>query len=246
MARLSARQLQRDAFLAKWSKVDWSKQNCELAVEMGLSGERIRQVRKQLGAPQPTHPNRWRKTTQALQWAKDNLDNLKGLTWSELQRKYGLGDYWESSPLHSFLKPFLQEKRKNPWAQIRFPASQPRPGAHLETAAQPGVKASLKKADPAADVALQNPKRSHRIQRAGTTPGVSAGLEGRGTERSKVFCSSCGAKSSRQSGIIFTACGPLIPKAGPASPETQVSLQPLVNELHRLVPREFRFAIVNG
>jgi hypothetical protein len=46
MARLSFRQLQRKAFLAKWSKVDWSKQNCELADQKGLSGERIRQIRQ--------------------------------------------------------------------------------------------------------------------------------------------------------------------------------------------------------
>lgn len=120
MAPLSARQLQRNAFLAEWSKVDWSKQNCELAVEMGLTGERIRQIRQQLGAPQPTHPNIKRVTRQAFQWAKDNLDKLKGLTWAELQRKYGFGDYWQSSPLHSFLKPFLREKSKHPWAQIDF------------------------------------------------------------------------------------------------------------------------------
>ena len=123
MTRLSARQLQRRAFLAKWSKVDWSKQNCELADEMGLSGERIRQIRKQLGAPKPTHPDRKRITRQAFKWAKDNLDELKGLTWAELQRKYGLADYWRRSPLHSFLKPFLRDGTlipKHPWDQMNF------------------------------------------------------------------------------------------------------------------------------
>jgi hypothetical protein len=40
MARLSTCQLQRRPFLAKWSKVDWSKQDCELADEMGRSRER--------------------------------------------------------------------------------------------------------------------------------------------------------------------------------------------------------------
>jgi hypothetical protein len=123
MARLSARQLQRNAFLAKWSRVDWSRQNCELAVEMGLSGERIRQIRKQLGAPQPTHPDRKRITRQTFQWAKDNLDNLKGLTWAELGRRYGLGDYWKRSPLYSFLKPFLRDGnhiRKHPWGRMNF------------------------------------------------------------------------------------------------------------------------------
>ena len=90
MARLSPRQLKRKAFLAKWSKVDWSKQNCELGDEMGLSGERIRQIRQRLGAPNATHHNRKRNTRQALQWAKGHLDELKGLSPAELGRKYGL------------------------------------------------------------------------------------------------------------------------------------------------------------
>ena len=123
MALLSARQLQRNAFLAKWSKVDWSRQNCELAVETGLSGERIRQIRKQLGSPQPTHPDRKLITRQTLQWAKDNLDNLKGLTWAEVQRKYGLGDYWRRNPVFLFLKPFLRDGsriRIHPWGLMNF------------------------------------------------------------------------------------------------------------------------------
>lgn len=99
MTRLSARQLQRKAFLAKWSKVDWSKQNCELAVEMGLSGERIRQIRQQLGAPKATHHHQARKTAQRLQWAKDNLDKLKGLSAAELGRKYGLKARLKLRPL---------------------------------------------------------------------------------------------------------------------------------------------------
>ena len=85
------RQLQREAFLAKWSKVDWSKQNCELADEMGLSRERIRQIRQEVGASKPTHLHRRiRKSAQALQWAKDNLEKLRGLSLAELGRKYGL------------------------------------------------------------------------------------------------------------------------------------------------------------
>jgi hypothetical protein len=117
------RQLQREAFLAKWSKVDWSKQDCELADEMGLSGERIRQIRQQLGAPKPAHPHRRRTTRQALEWAKNNLDKLEGLSWAELQRKYGLTNYWRRSPLHSFLRPFLRngnDARKHPWDSMNF------------------------------------------------------------------------------------------------------------------------------
>jgi hypothetical protein len=117
----SGRQLQREAFLAKWSKVDWSKQNCELAPEMRLTQERIRQVRQILGAPNPTHPDRKRKTRQALQWAKANLDELKGLSPAEVGRKYGLSRSWRSSPLYPFLKPFLRDsRRKHPWGRMNF------------------------------------------------------------------------------------------------------------------------------
>ena len=117
------RQLQREAFLANWSKVDWSKQNCELADEMGLSRERTRQIRKQVGSPKSTHHRRMRKSASALQWAKDNLDKLKGLSGAELGRKYGLSRHWRSGPLYPFLKPFLRDGiriRKHRWDLMNF------------------------------------------------------------------------------------------------------------------------------
>jgi hypothetical protein len=94
-----------------------------LADQKGLSGERIRQIRQQLGGPKPTHPDRKRKTRQAMQWAKDNLEGLKGLTPVELRRKYGLSRHWQSGPLYSLLKPFLRDgglKRKHPWGGMNF------------------------------------------------------------------------------------------------------------------------------
>ena len=121
MARLSFQQRQRKAFLAKWSKVDWSKSNAELADEAGLSRERIRKIRQRVGAPKPTHRHsRMRKTAQALQWAKDNLDKLKGLSRAELARKYGLSR-WRGSALYQFLKPFLRNgRRKHRWDLMNF------------------------------------------------------------------------------------------------------------------------------
>jgi hypothetical protein len=123
MTRLSARQLQRKAFWAKWSKVDWSKQDCELADEMGRSRERIRQIRKRLGAPKSTHPRRAHKSVAALQWAEDNLDNLKGLSGAELGRKYGLSRHWQHGLIYQFLKPFLRDGkriRKHRWDLMNF------------------------------------------------------------------------------------------------------------------------------
>jgi hypothetical protein len=118
------RQLQRKALLAKWSEVDWSKSNIELADEAGLSRERIRQVRQQLGAPKPTygHP-RMRKSAEQLQWAKDNLEKLKGLSWAEVVRKYGVSRNRWRGPLYQFLRPFLRDGRrirKYPWHQMNF------------------------------------------------------------------------------------------------------------------------------
>jgi len=123
MTGLSPRQLQRRAFLAKWSKVDWSKQNSELADEMGFSRERIRQIRQKVSAPQSPHHGRLRKSAAALQWAKDNLDKLKGLSAAELGRKYGLGPHWKHGPLYPFLKPFLRDGRlirKHRWDLMNF------------------------------------------------------------------------------------------------------------------------------
>jgi hypothetical protein len=123
MTLLRYRQLQRKALLAKWSKVDWSKSNAELADAAGLSRERLRQIRQRVGAPKPTHlHHRVRKSAEALQWAKDNLEKLKGLSLSELGRKYGLSR-WQGSAVYQFLKPFLRNGRhatKHPWDLMNF------------------------------------------------------------------------------------------------------------------------------
>jgi hypothetical protein len=103
--------------------VDWSKPNCQLADEMGRSGERIRQIRQELDAPSAAHPRRRRRSVAALQWAKDNLDKLKGMTGRELGRKYGLSPRWQYGPLYQFLKPFLRDGQflpKHRWDLMNF------------------------------------------------------------------------------------------------------------------------------
>jgi hypothetical protein len=113
----------RKAFLDKWSKLDWSKQNCELADETGFSRERIRQIRQQLDAPQPNHPGRQRVTTKVLQFAKNHLDKIKGMSWTEVEREFGLGPHWRKGYAHEFLKPFLRDGRlhkKHPWHLMNF------------------------------------------------------------------------------------------------------------------------------
>jgi hypothetical protein len=118
MTPLWYRQFQRKALLAKWSKVDWSKQDCELADETGLSNERIRQVRQRLGVPKSARSGQLRKPGKRLLWAKENLEKLKGLTGAELQRKYGPLHFKYNGPVHRFLRPFLRDGRRfrqYPW-----------------------------------------------------------------------------------------------------------------------------------
>jgi hypothetical protein len=120
---LSRRQLQRKAFLAKWSAIDWLKQDVELATETGLSPERIRQIRQEVGAPKSPHQHRPRETRQKLQWASENLDKLKGLCQYELEQKYGLKVGWRRDPLYRLLKPFLRNGRfirKHRWDLMNF------------------------------------------------------------------------------------------------------------------------------
>ena len=121
MTLLRYRQLQRKALLAKWSKVDWSKSNAELAEEAVLSRERLRQIRQKVAAPKPTHRhNRICESAQALHWAKDNLEKLKGVSIAELGRKYGLSR-WQGSALYQFFKPFLRNgSRKHRWDLMNF------------------------------------------------------------------------------------------------------------------------------
>jgi hypothetical protein len=113
----------RKAFLAKWSKLDWSKQNCELACEMNLTPERIRQIRQQVGNPEPDHPGRPRRARDDMQWAKNNLEKIKGMSGAEVERKYGLRHNWRAGPQYQILKPFLRDGRlhtKHPWHLMNF------------------------------------------------------------------------------------------------------------------------------
>jgi hypothetical protein len=121
MNRLLYTQLRRKAFLAKWSKLDWSRSNSELADGAGLSRERLRQIRQRVGAPKPAHRHhRVRKSEKALQWAKANLEKLKGLSRAEVVRKYGLCR-WQGSALYRFLKPYLRDgTRKHRWELMNF------------------------------------------------------------------------------------------------------------------------------
>ena len=119
----SQRQLAHKASLAKWAKWDWTKRDFELADEMHLSRERIRQIRKVVGAPKPKGPCSARHTVAALRWATENLDRLEGLSRAEASRKYGLNLQWSGSLLLAFVKPLLRDGNQFPkhrWDLMNF------------------------------------------------------------------------------------------------------------------------------
>ena len=95
----------KNALLAKWRRWDWTKQDIELARETGLSKERIRRVRKFLGAPKSPHHGRQlartRKWNPVLEWVTNHLDRLKGSTWDEVAQKCGIG---KIARVHALLK----------------------------------------------------------------------------------------------------------------------------------------------
>jgi len=118
----SPRRLRRQRFLAKWRAWDWTKQNVELAAETGLSTERIRQIRRILGAPPSPYHLQRPAVRRLLAWAKDNLDKLRGMTWREIQQMHGL-DVARGGRLYDFLR---QHKvcrfgnLRHPWDQMNF------------------------------------------------------------------------------------------------------------------------------
>jgi hypothetical protein len=115
-------QLLHRANLARWSQWAWSKTDTELAEEHGVCRERVRQIRLEIGARKAAHPHQSRKARAALQWAKDHLEQLKGLTWRDAVREYGHPTEY-NSPLHKFLKPYVRNGRfiqKHRWDLMNF------------------------------------------------------------------------------------------------------------------------------
>jgi len=118
----SRRQLRHAAYVATWRGVDWTKQNIELAAERSLTPERIRQVRRLFGIPPSPRHGRQHTTRTALQWAQDNLQQLRGLTFDEVRQEFGRSIN-RCGPLYHFLKEqaVLRDGRiKHPWERMNF------------------------------------------------------------------------------------------------------------------------------
>jgi hypothetical protein len=87
----SRRELQREAYLAKWRSWDWSKQDVELAEEMGSSKRSIGTIRRRIGAPKSP---RWHKYRSKFR--EPNRAKWRSWDWSkqnaELAREKGLSN----------------------------------------------------------------------------------------------------------------------------------------------------------
>ncbi len=75
-------ELRREAYLAKWRAVDWSKQDAELAEEMGFSNSAIGAIRRQIGAPKSPRYHKLRSKFRepylakwrSWDWAKQDVE----------------------------------------------------------------------------------------------------------------------------------------------------------------------------
>lgn len=101
----SSQSQNRDKMQKYWAfQVDWNKHDAELARELNLSRERIRQVRKSLGKPSSrliTKPRRFKVNLNNEDWSKSN---------TELAETHNLTP-WSVSKQRSFFAP--ETKRKS-------------------------------------------------------------------------------------------------------------------------------------
>lgn len=101
-----------------WTKVNWSKQDIVLAEDLGLSRERIRQMRKVLRKPKPKH-ERCRRISAYIKLSK--VKTIK-LTLKQIAKKYGYTEGHVRNVLERLGKGFFPEDRrtngKYEWASI--------------------------------------------------------------------------------------------------------------------------------
>ena len=71
----------------RYADVDWTLQDIVLAEQMGVSRERIRQVRRALNKPDPPAKHQWRHQYRSKldKWAQANAAKMIGWTWKEIR-----------------------------------------------------------------------------------------------------------------------------------------------------------------
>src|SRR2546430_12398871 len=107
---------------AGWKRVDWRKQDGVIAQTMEIPGDRVRQVRKMLGAPPPANPYRHRVTNARLATVEARRAELKGLNLKNAARLLG----FKNSPSPAVLQMLkdshlvVDGRRKHPWSKMNF------------------------------------------------------------------------------------------------------------------------------
>jgi hypothetical protein len=110
------------AFLERWNKVDWRQANVALARQMGVSQERVRQIRKSLNKPEKTikapHPG----VNRRLRQIDVNLDRLRGLTLRQATELlcFGLASGTAARRYLDALEVLRHGSRRHPWNEMNF------------------------------------------------------------------------------------------------------------------------------
>jgi len=122
---MSSQEEIRNLNLEKWKKWDWEKQDIALAREHGLSRERIRQIRKIVGAPQSPTFHQW--TDPLHKRIAEKVSNYDWMTKNNIEiiKKYNLdcSSGYLSSLRKQFGKPrsvrkFYFERQLPKWENV--------------------------------------------------------------------------------------------------------------------------------
>lgn len=68
-----------------WNALDWSKRDTDLGIELGISRERVRQVRKILKRPKAEHHRSTTTGIQLREWLEANREKIEGLTANDVR-----------------------------------------------------------------------------------------------------------------------------------------------------------------
>ena len=102
--------------LKRWRAWDWEKQDCELEDEHGVCRERIRQIRKSVGAP--PSPNRYRKRTAMRYQITQKFKAGVPARIEVVARVLGISRHYASALMQQAGIPANSDARIYDWAKV--------------------------------------------------------------------------------------------------------------------------------
>lgn len=75
----------------QWATVDWSRGNREIALQFGVTPERVRQERLKKGSIQPKYPGLSVRGLRLRQWLYDNRSEVENMTVAQIRAACGTG-----------------------------------------------------------------------------------------------------------------------------------------------------------